>query len=772
MLWNHRSSRILGVSLVILAGAVPALRAEDAQQKFYHAYFLENGQSDYAGAAKLYGEVVRDRGVDAALRSTARFHLAACQEEIASTDFARLMPANAIAYVELNRPGDQLMSLLKQLGILADPEKAAADAGKRFTVSPALIKAVLGLRGAAVAITGIDMERHEPTGVVVLHPGDLEVIRGLIETALPVGGKPVKSIGGYATYDVEGEVLITLTKRLVIASKQRSEIEGVIARLKGDEDTSLATNADLKEVLRDRDDSMLFFCVNAKPVLPLLKMALAAGASQSKEAALALALLDPDSLRTLSGRAGVGDDGLFLEIALRLEKGHRNLVYNLLRMPAIDAETLRSVPQGAAAFFALALNESGSRYNASGSTGSDEPAIVTGLDFFREVFANIVGISVYALPPSGEPTRGGPPIPNVGVAISVHDATKSAALWSQILGIASMATGHGALEGDPVQIAGTQVRSFALPEGITIYFVTQDNDLLISPSRDVIARSLKARRAGSSIMKDPAFASSIDRIGPDSTIAMFVHAGRCAELAKAFMSPQEVAEMEPFTAVLGETVASLVVDHSGQKLQLSARLTGIPEIGGLISDVIASERQKHEARRVARRQRAEIRRLVADGSSPESIDRALRKVDEMIVSQPKNLDLLRTKFDVLAWHKNDIEAANACGALILAQASEDATYLNNFAWALLTEERYEGRYEDLALKLSQHSNELSGRKNWMFVDTLALARFETGDVEAAIALENKAIELSNGTRVDELKAALARFETARTAAVTASVGGS
>ena len=140
--------------------------------------------------------------------------------------------------------------------------------------------------------------------------------------------------------------------------------------------------------------------------------------------------------------------------------------------------------------------------------------------------------------------------------------------------------------------------------------------------------------------------------------------------------------------------------------------------------------------------------------------------------EPGNLDLLRTKFDVLALHKKDLEAANACGALILDLASEDATYLNNFAWALLTEQRYEGRHGDLALKLSQHSNKLSGHKNWMFVDTLALARFETGDVQAAITLENKAIKLSKGTRVDELRAALVRFEAARATAVTASADGS
>jgi tetratricopeptide (TPR) repeat protein len=752
---------------VLLLAATPAAFAETAQQNFYQAFYLEKGLGDFAAAAKLYSVVARDGDAEAKFRRLARIHLAACREEIASSDFAALMPADAWAYVELNRPGDQLMSLLKQLGLLADPEEAAAEAGKRVAVSPALVKELLGMRGAAAAITGFDPETEIPTGVVVIHPGDLEVVRGLIETALPVGGTPVEPIGGYATYDVEGEAFVTLTKRLVIASQQRSEIEGVIARLAG-KGESLADNADLTEVLKDRADSLLFFCVNAKPVLPLLKKQLAREAGDSHEVAMAMALLDPDSLKSFSGRAGVSDDGLFLEVALSLDKGHRNLIFNFMRMPAIDEETLRCIPSGAAGFFAMALNESTSRYNATGE-GEGEPPIVTGLDFFREIFANIVGISVYVLPPDGSSERGGPPIPDVAVAITVHDPSKSEALWTQMLGIASMATGQGVMEGETVKIAGVEARSFKLPEGVTIYFATLENELLISPKKSALARSIKAKRNGDSIMKDKAFAKSLERLGPHSTLATFAHAGRCMAIAKQFMSDHEIEEMEQFAPLLSDTVAALVVEHSGQTLRLSWQVTGIPDVSGLVTGLVMQQRAAQDARRVGRRRQAEVRQAVAEADGPKALERALVMLDDAIVEQPKDAKLLQSKFDLLALKKKDRDAALAFGEEVLERAADDASFLNNLAWYLLTEDKYDGRYNELALKLSERSNKITDQKNWVFVDTLALARFEAGDVKDAIRLQKKAIKLSKGASAEELKGRLARFEAAAeaTAAKTA-----
>jgi hypothetical protein len=94
---------------------------------------------------------------------------------------------------------------------------------------------------------------------------------------------------------------------------------------------------------------------------------------------------------------------------------------------------------------------------------------------------------------------------------------------------------------------------------------------------------------------------------------------------------------------------------------------------------------------------------------------------------------------------------------------DDAQALNNFAWGLLTEEKYGHQYNDVALRFSRRSNELTEHENWAYVDTLALAEFETGNAHKAIELEEKAIELSRrsgGGGVAGLEKALARFQAA------------
>src|SRR5262245_2279655 len=134
-------SGFAALSLILLATGA---WADTPQERFQRAYFLENHDSDYAAAEKLYGEVANDKNADAALRADAKQRRDACREESVAADFARLMPASAWAYAELSRPGDQVLRLLEQLGLVRGDEKPAQKAAERFAVSPELVQSVLG----------------------------------------------------------------------------------------------------------------------------------------------------------------------------------------------------------------------------------------------------------------------------------------------------------------------------------------------------------------------------------------------------------------------------------------------------------------------------------------------------------------------------------------------------------------------------------------------------------------------------------------------------
>ena len=172
---------------------------------------------DAQGARELYLDVAGDRDLSRKLREKARSFADALGEDLASSDFTRLVPRDTIFYAELSRPGEQLSMLLDQLGLLG---KVGQTPG-RFGVSPLLIDGLLGMRGAAVAVTEFDPERGQPSGVLILHPGDLDIVRGLIETALPIAAQSADPIGGHPTWSIEGEAFVTLTSRLLVASPDR-----------------------------------------------------------------------------------------------------------------------------------------------------------------------------------------------------------------------------------------------------------------------------------------------------------------------------------------------------------------------------------------------------------------------------------------------------------------------------------------------------------------------------------------------------------------------
>ena len=83
---------LLGLCVLLVLGAAPAVCAQNAANQMHRAYYLEHEDNDLATALGLYGRIAGDSRADAALRAKAKARAEVCREEIASADFTRLMP--------------------------------------------------------------------------------------------------------------------------------------------------------------------------------------------------------------------------------------------------------------------------------------------------------------------------------------------------------------------------------------------------------------------------------------------------------------------------------------------------------------------------------------------------------------------------------------------------------------------------------------------------------------------------------------------------------
>ena len=731
MLPTRSAGRLAGGLFALTLLLSPTVLAQTVEDDFYRAYYLHHEEGRLEQAFDVYQRVAKNNRADDTWRVQARDAMREISEDLATADFSRLMPEDTIFYAELNDPGDQLRELCDQLGLIG-----GIGEGRSFGISPKLFDADLDLRGAALAVTGIDPNGGPPEGVLVLHPGNHLALRGLIETALPAGGAPADPIGGFPTWNVEGEAFVTLTSRLVIASQSRDQIEGVTRRLKGKAKRSLADASSLQDAAEMRGRDLIFFHLNAQPVLPMMRMLMEEQARRDPEAAMAMAFIDIDSLKGLSGRIGIDEEGLGLSLALDLEQGHQNLAFNLMRTPAVGQATLELVPEGAAFFLATSLNEAAPVAKPSGNPGQP---IVTAMDFGREVFANIVDIVVYGLPPEGS-AKGGMPLPDIVACIRVNDGQRSRALWNFILGVASQSSGAASMEPKAMEIAGIEAEQYSL-NGVPVFLVTGDHEMLISPSRSAIARTIQARRKGRSIAQDPLFARCLEELGGDNTTDLVISPARCARIAERFMPPQEAQQVMPIAGLLADTVICVGLEQTDTRLALTAQVANLPDISPLVEQAILQQR--------------------GGGDSPRRARKAKRESVAAVAVTPLNAvdssDLL-AKFDKLAGKSKRQDEARKLAVAVAKSYGDDAVALNDFAWALLTEERYDGAFPEIALKVARHSNELTEYDNWALLDTLALAEFVNGDVERAIEFEKKAYELAKGSgREGEVEATLKTF---------------
>jgi len=590
--------RFLGLALAMLpmAGFIQPARGEAPESPaLFKAYYLEKEARDFAGARKIYERLIADESAET--RSAAKAGAGRCRDHLAAANFATLMPGDALAYAELTRPGEILEKLARMLGIAGEDVQALLDnrpsgdaksvvhVPKKFCISPSLFAALNAFGGAAVAITGFDPQQDKPpTGVMVIHHGDVLLLKGLLETAFQFAPLAEK-VRGFPTFGTEIEgvrVIGVLTESLLVVGNERDLVDGVIGRLLSGESTSLATREDLGEVMAQRAGATIFAYVDIQAAIKIAEKSM--GERDRREFATVNAIADLHSFRWATYSYGIHEGTLSSQLVVRLADDHRSIAYNLLRLPPMSRKCLDIVPQDAAAVVALGLNPELAGMALKAANKGPQPG-VTGFDIGREFFGNIQTICAFVVPgrmtkPANQ--RGPDFIPNVGIVLAVNDTVRSRALWDQILAIPGLVAGREPIHPTTLKIGDADATAYLIPDFGKIYMAELDGCIAIGITRDALRAVIQARESQASILKDPVLGRTLADMSPDTSLMFAAHVGRCAGVAAGTGEPEAAMIGHQVAQFCKNTVVSFGIAQAPNQFSMRTTVTGLPNLNDVL----------------------------------------------------------------------------------------------------------------------------------------------------------------------------------------------
>ena len=88
-------------------------------------------------------------------------------------------------------------------------------------------------------------------------------------------------------------------------------------------------------------------------------------------------------------------------------------------------------------------------------------------------------------------------------------------------------------------------------------------------------------------------------------------------------------------------------------------------------------------------------------------------------------------------------------ALLRSPVAENPNLLNALSWNILTSDKVAVRDHAAAITLAAVAAEKTSWEDPSIIDTLARGYFDSGKIAKAIELQEKAVELAKGTRMEE-----------------------
>jgi hypothetical protein len=587
-------ARLIWAAAICLTVAHPSAAETPAETEFQRGYYLQTHEHDLDGAERAFEKVAADESAPDAIRREARERLSQIREDRAAADLARLMPPDALAYVELREPGVHLGRLVQMLGLLprsgedhpplpAPPSETRERFAlpERFAISPALIAELQKFGGVAAAVTSFE-ERSGPMGVVIVRPGESDLVRGLIETAVQVL-PPAEPVHGFPTWRLLKDGWIVQTSRLFVISPLREEVEAAVDRLNDPELDNLSRRSAIREFDARRSDSLLFAYVNGQKVIERVYQS----PRLQDDLRFTRVLLDLEHLKSLTASVGTTDTGVHAEIRLDLAEGHRSLPYALVHTAPLSRRSLECVPAGIAGLALVGLNPA--RQGPAAERG--ESQTLSAMDLGREVFENIEELALFVLPATAAVVEHSP-IPEMGLVISSRDPQKSEALWTQLLTLpAALAAPH--VQGPfDVTLDGHAGKEYRFRDAPAVVLVRLADRGVIVGTRAAVSAAVAACRNGESLSRDAAFQPLLEELTPTSSKAILVDVARAVGVAASSARGRQAEDFQTAERLLEGLRVSLVADEGPNTLAVRLQASGLPDVPTIVRTLLERERSR------------------------------------------------------------------------------------------------------------------------------------------------------------------------------------
>ena len=158
----------------------------------------------------------------------------------------------------------------------------------------------------------------------------------------------------------------------------------------------------------------------------------------------------------------------------------------------------------------------------------------------------------------------------------------------------------------------------------------------------------------------------------------------------------------------------------------------------------------------------ELSKLMRSAQKSGDYKELLAKIDEAIKSDPKDSQMLMTKFQILAGPAKQPQEAIAVGKQLLPM-DLDAMEFNQLAWVSATEMPEKSRDLDFSLAAAQKAVSISKSADPAILDTLARVYWDRGDKAKALATQQSAVDLGvkgdmDADTLGEMKETLEKYK--------------